>query len=179
MTRKLFSVMLAFLMIFAAERALAGNIGIGARYALVHMQQADDNTGMAGAFVRLGHGLLGLEGTIDYRSKDVGSGTTVKTWPVTASLLVRPLPIVFAGAGVGWYNTTVDFADDVLGNQTESTLGYQFGAGVQLPITPMVSLVGDARYHFVDYDFKDIPSNFDLNDADYYSLHGGLMVWLP
>jgi len=45
MIRKLFSVMLVFLMFFIADRAVAGGLGIGVRYALVHMQSSDDNTG--------------------------------------------------------------------------------------------------------------------------------------
>lgn len=179
MIRKLFSVMLVFLMFFIADRALAGGLGIGVRYALVHMQSSDDNTGMAGAFVRLGDGLIGLEGAVDHRTDEFAGGTDVRTWPITASLILRPLPIVFAAAGLGWYNTTVDYAGDALDDQTETNMGYQFGAGVQLPLVPMLSLVGDARYHFVDYDFDAVPSEFDFNDADYLSLHGGLLLSLP
>lgn len=179
MTRKVFSMALALLMIFAAQRALAGGLGIGARYALVHMQSSDNNVGMPGAFVRLGDGLFGLEGTVDYRTEDLTDGAKLKTWPVTASVLVRPIPIVFAGAGLGWYNTTVDYNSEILTNQTKSTLGYQFGGGVQLPLAPTLSLIADARYHFIDYDFNDIPSEFDFNDADYFSLHGGLLLTLP
>ena len=179
MIRKMFSLTLALLMIFVAERAFAGGMGIGVRYALVHMQSSDENVGMPGAFVRLGDGLFALEGTIDYRTEDLTGGVKVKTWPVTASLLVRPIPVIFAGAGLGWYNTTVDFNSDALDNQTKSTLGYQFGGGVQLPLAPTLSFVADARYHFIDYDFNDIPSDFDFNDADYFSLHGGLLLSLP
>lgn len=179
MTRKVFSLTLALLMIFIAQRALAGGLGIGARYALVHVQESDDNVGMPGVFVRLGDGFFGLEGTVDYRTEDFAGDVKVKTWPVTASLLVRPIPIVFAGAGLGWYNTTVDYNSAALDNQTESTLGYQFGGGVQLPIAPTLSFVADARYHFVDYEFDDVPSGFNFDDADYFSLHGGLLLTLP
>lgn len=179
MTRKVFSLTLALLMVFAAHRALAGGLGIGARYALVHMHSSDDNVGMPGAFVRLGDGLLGLEGTVDYRTEALTGGTKVKTWPITASVLLHPLPIVFAAAGLGWYNTTVDYPTGMLEDQTESTLGYQFGGGLQLPLAPTLNFVADARYNFIDYDFNSVPSDFNFNDADYLSLHGGLLLSLP
>jgi len=78
---------------------------------------------MAGAFVRLGDGLIGLEGAVDHRTDEFAGGTDVRTWPITASLIVRPLPIVFAAAGLGWYNTTVDYAGDALDDQTETNMG--------------------------------------------------------
>src|SRR5438477_4725109 len=47
---------------------------------------------------------------VAYRSESRDDGhLKVKQWPVTASLYLSPVPTLYAGGGVGWYHTTLDY----------------------------------------------------------------------
>jgi opacity protein-like surface antigen len=154
----------------------ASATGVGVRGALVNNTTTDENVRMVGAFGRLG-GVFAVEGAIDYRNEDAGLGTEVRTWPVTASLLFQPIPFLYGLAGVGWYNTTVEFPEFTgLDEETTTEFGYHAGVGTQLPIVPMISLVGDVRYNYVDYDFSEFADAVgDFEDGNYVSLNVGLM----
>jgi opacity protein-like surface antigen len=134
---------------------------------------------MLGAMLRLRGGVIGVEGVIDYRNEDIGADTDLKTWPVTASLMIYPIPVIYALGGIGWYNSTIDFPEgSLLEDQTDSQLGYHLGAGVELPVATSLSLTGDFRYHFVDYEFDEIPESIGNVDADALSLNGGVIIYL-
>ncbi|MBD3298509.1 MAG: outer membrane beta-barrel protein [candidate division Zixibacteria bacterium] len=178
MSRVFAACTVVFLVATVSATANAEGFGVGARVAVVQDDGTDNTRGMPGLFLRMGDGVFGVEGTIDYKSDDVGP-VDIRTWPVTVSVLVRPLPIVFAGAGLGWYNTTFDYNDPLIENTTESEIGYQLGAGVELPLTPQFELVGDLRYHFIDYDVTEDVSEFDFDNANYFSVHGGILFNIP
>src|SRR5262245_13931868 len=56
--------------------------------------------------------VLKAEIAAGYRSEEFADGALkTKTWPITASALVCPVPIVHADAGAGWYNTTFEYRD--------------------------------------------------------------------
>lgn len=155
-------------------------LGIGARYSNVNNQETDETTHMGGAMLRLRSKFLGLEGGVDYRNDDLGNDIDLKTWPVTASLLVFPLKHIYGVAGLGWYHTTLDFPDEsTFDDQTDSQLGYHLGAGVEVPVVPAVRLTGDVRWLFVDYEFDDIPDTFGNVDADAVAFNAGLLFYLP
>jgi opacity protein-like surface antigen len=135
---------------------------------------------MLGAFVRAGS-MFGVEGAVDYRNEDLGSGAELRTWPVTVSLIVAPIPLVYGVAGVGWYNTTLE-TPGLLGTseETSTDFGYHVGAGAQLPILPMLSLVGDVRYSYVDYDLDAFTSSVsEMEKGNYVSVNVGAMFQLP
>ena len=179
MARKTSILLVGLLTLMWAGYANASGIGIGAHYSNVHNQTTDENSSMLGAQVRLRSSIIGVEGAIDYRTDALGGGTELRSWPVSASLLIYPLPPVYALAGLGWYNTTIDFpSDSPYKNQTQSKLGYHFGAGLELPIAPMLKLMGDIRWQFVDYEFKDIPSSIGKVNADSYSINAGFLFYL-
>ena len=53
---------------------------------------------------------LSAEGGIAYRQDSFANGDLkLRTWPVTASLWVTPIPVLYAGGGVGWYRTSYDY----------------------------------------------------------------------
>ena len=160
----------------ASVNAQTPGLGIGGHYSWVRNQETEEGTSMIGAMLRLRGGLLGVEGAIDYKNEDMGGDVELKTWPVTASLMIYPLPVVYALGGLGWYNSTI--SSPLFDDQTDSQLGYHLGAGVEVPMAPTVSLTGDFRYHFVDYEFEDIPSTIGKVDADALSLNGGLIIYL-
>src|SRR5437016_10080102 len=54
--------------------------------------------------------LLDVELKGQYRKQEVlGGAADEHQWPITASLWLTPLRVVYAGAGVGWYHTTLDY----------------------------------------------------------------------
>lgn len=163
----------------AVAEAQTGGLGLGAHYSWVRNQDTEESSGMFGAMARLRGEVIGLEGAVDYRNEELGGDVELKTWPVTASLMIYPVPVAYALGGLGWYNSTIDFPDgSIFEDQTDTQLGYHLGAGVEVPMAPNFSLTGDFRYHFVDYEFDDIPSTIGNVDADAFSLNGGVIIYI-
>ncbi len=153
-------------------------LGIGAHYSWVRDQETEESSDMFGANVRLRGEIVGVEGAIDYRNDELGGDVELKSWPVSASLMIYPIPFAYGLAGLGWYNTTLDFPDGSLfEDQTDTQLGYHLGAGLEVPVASSVGLTGDFRYEFVDYEFDEIPDSFG-NKADALSLRGGIIFCL-
>jgi hypothetical protein len=145
--------------------------GLGPRAGLSKSGDSDAKF-MIGASARLKLGGFGVEGAIDYRSdKYLDDQLTVKQWPVSASVLLYPLPFVYGLAGAGWYNSTWKY--DLpnmpgLEDKTEQQMGYHIGAGVELPIIKP-TIAADIRYVFLDYDLSDLPAGTDV-EANYYTI---------
>jgi opacity protein-like surface antigen len=172
-------VLMGITMTTVPADAQSGGFGIGAHYSWVRNQDTEESSGMFGAMARLRGEVVGVEGAIDYRNEEMGGGVDLKTWPITASLMIYPVPVIYALGGLGWYNSTLDFPDGSLfEDQTDTQLGYHLGAGMELPVSPNLRLTGDFRYHFVDYEFDDIPSSIGNVDADAFSLNGGVLIYL-
>jgi opacity protein-like surface antigen len=95
---------------------------------------------------------LALEGSIDYRRNDFRPLTTIKTYPVQASLLgyVMQGGVVspFLLSGIGWYYTLVKgpfgFSD------TTSRFGLHIGAGLEVKLKKSLSLDGTYRYVWLE-----------------------------
>ncbi|HUU44934.1 MAG TPA: outer membrane beta-barrel protein [Acidobacteriota bacterium] len=179
MARKTTSLLVGLFALLWGGHASGAGLGLGAHYSVIHSQSTDDNSSMLGAQVRLRGAVIGVEGAIDYRNEELGNDIELKSWPVSVSLLVYPIPSIYALAGLAWYNTTLDFpANSAYDDDTQSALGYQFGAGVELPVAPKLKLTGDIRWQFIDYEFDDIPSSIGKVDADSYSLNVGVLLYL-
>jgi len=162
----------------AASVAFSG-FGLGGRYAFVNNQDTDESSHMLGALARARGKFLGLEAAVDYRNEEFGNDIDLKTWPATASLLVLPIAPVYALVGLGLYNTTIDFPDDsAFDDETQTELGYHLGAGAEILLNDAVSATGDVRWHFVDYEFEDIPSSVGEVDADVFTVNLGLIFYL-
>jgi len=122
--------------------------------------------------------VLGVEASINYRQETyLNDVITVQSWPVMVTGLIYPFPIVYVAMGVGWYNLTFDYNQDklpLLKDETAQRYGWHFGSGVELPISLNFKLVGDTRFVFLDYDFKEIPGSNDLNSNFYIASIGFL-----
>ncbi|MGQ0720447.1 MAG: outer membrane protein [Candidatus Eiseniibacteriota bacterium] len=167
-------------LLVASQAPPADALGLGARGAWVDRTDAEESSRMLGAFVRTG-GMIGIEGAVDYRNEDLGSGAEMRTWPVTVSLIASPIPFLYGLAGVGWYNTTIE-APALLGSneETSTDFGYHIGAGAQLPVMPALSLVGDVRYAYVDYEFEEFTgSASELEKGSSVSVNIGAMLQIP
>ncbi len=124
---------------------------------------------------------IGIEGAISYKSEEYfGDDVSVRIWPITVTGLIYPVPAIYGGLGVGWYNTTIDY-DDALGIEDETTqeFGWHLEAGVELPASSNFIIFGDIKYVFLDYDLADLPevADDDVN-ADFYAITFGVLFRL-
>ncbi len=149
--------------------------GIGPRGGYYKVQDAETGKMYVGASARLKLAALGFEGAIDYRSEEYAGGNVkITSLPVSASVLLYPLPIVYGIAGFGWYNSTIEYSSSIPGmlsqqSETEQQIGYHFGGGVELPLSSAMSIAADIRYVYLDYQF-DSTSNGQKVKSDFYAI---------
>jgi hypothetical protein len=121
--------------------------------------------------------MLKAEGAIGYRQDSFAGGDVkVKQWPVTASLWLAPLPSVYAGGGLGWYRTTLDYAETLpIKDSTDLHMGVHLGGGVGMSIAPKLGLDLNGRYIFMQHDNNNVQAPTTFN-PDYWSLALGLVI---
>lgn len=139
---------------------------------------AGDATGSGGLALRAALlPFLKLEGAVSYRQDSfVGGDVKVRQWPLTASAWFAPLPMVYAGGGVGWYKTTIDFRDNtLLKDATSQKLGVHLGGGVNVPLAPKLALDLNGRYIFMQKNEAtlQVPTTFN---PDFWNLALGLSI---
>jgi opacity protein-like surface antigen len=146
---------------------------IGPRAVYSTPKDADKGQWAPGAQARLHlSSVFGVEASIDYLKNDFGPLTTVKTYPVQASLLAYIIPggVVspFLLGGVGWYYTQVDgpasFSD------TTSRFGLHAGAGLEVMLNKSLSLDGTYRYVWLENIASRDENALDKNYEDSGSL---------
>jgi len=154
-------------------------LALGARYAHVTNRHTDEGAHMGGVVARARSEFLGLEGAVDYRSEELNLSTDLRTWPVTVSFLVYPLRQFYGLAGLGWYNSTIDFEAGIpYEDRTQTEVGYHLGLGFEAPLSQSARLTGDVRYQFIDYEFEEIPESIGEVDADAFALNLGVLFYL-
>ncbi|NOT33163.1 MAG: outer membrane beta-barrel protein [Candidatus Eisenbacteria bacterium] len=131
---------------------------------------------LVGLALRQNFGPITPEIGITYRTEERFDGVLrQRMWPVTASLWLTPIPVLYAGAGVGWYYTTFDFDQDrvpLLQDETRQDFGVHVGGGLRFPIAPAATLDVHGRYVMMqDQDSRLVPETFD---PDFWSLSAGL-----
>ena len=161
------------------------NVYLGPHLGIQKSQDAKDANYLVGATLRAKlMPVLGVEGDIGYRQEKYGSDDlSVRSWPLTVTGLIYPLPIIYGGLGAGWYNTTFDYADRYndagVDDKTTQKFGWHLAAGNEIPASPRVNLFGDVRYVFIDYNVKDLPDAvLDGVNADFYSINFGILFRL-
>lgn len=97
-------------------------------------------------------------------------------WPLTASLWVSPIPTLYAGGGVGWYHTTIQYPSALgLADQTTQKFGVHLGGGFSIPLLPAIaSLDLNGRYVFLERQASQLPPN--QFDPDFWSVSAGLAI---
>jgi hypothetical protein len=115
---------------------------------------------------------LSAEGGISYRQESYANGD-VRMWPVTASLWLTPVPMLYAGGGVGWYRTSYDFQSATgIADVTTSRAGVP-GGGMRSR-SPSIGLDLNARYIFMQEDNTvQLPTQFN---PDFWSTTVGLAI---
>lgn len=165
-------------------QANAQSIAIGPQVGYQKARDADEGNIMGGAALRFKlTPALGVEASINYRQeKFANDALTVRSWPVMATGLIYPLPIVYGAIGFGWYNTTFDYDQSKspfqsVDDETKQKVGWHFGGGVELPVGATSKFTADIRYVFLDYEFKQLPGSGDLN-GDFYVITAGFLFGL-
>lgn len=112
---------------------------------------------------------------VSYRREEYYDGALEATMvPITASLLLRPVPMLHADAGAGWYHTKYDYRNPLLPNETKQDFGVHVGGGLQIPVAPRAAVDLTGRYVFLeDQESRLIPSTFN---PDYWSMSLGLAL---
>lgn len=96
-----------------------------------------------------------------YRSETRDAGMLkVKQWPITTSLWLTPISALYAGGGVGYYHTTLQYDQSLaLSNETSRKFGVHLGGGIRLPLGPTAALDLNGRYVFLDQQRSQLPPN--------------------
>lgn len=119
------------------------------------------------------------EGAIGYRQDSFADGDLkARQWPLTASAWFTLLPSVYAGGGIGWYRTTLDYADNLpYEDETSMQTGLHVGGGLSLPMGTGFGLDLNGRYIFMQGDNNNVqlPTTFN---PDFWSLSLGLVFKL-
>jgi hypothetical protein len=138
----------------------------------------DAKSDIYGGLAVRGGMLPGLEAEVGvaYRSESRLNGDLkVRQWPVTASLWVTALPVIYAGGGAGWYHTTLDYADTLpLESETHSRFGLHLGGGLDIPLGPAAAIDLNGRYVFLETEQSQLPPN--EWDPDFWSTTLGLAI---
>ena len=111
---------------------------------------------------------------VAYRQEERLAGNLdVRMWPVTASLWLAPTPAIYAGGGVGWYHTTLDFDESLLiDDETQQKFGVHLGGGLGVPLGPSLGIDLNGRYVFLEKEESALPpAEFD---PDFWSTTLGL-----
>jgi hypothetical protein len=119
---------------------------------------------------------ISAEGGIAYRQESFASDDLkVRMWPVTASLWLTPVPMLYAGGGLGWYHTTYDYQGTLpLPDTTTRNVGVHLGGGVAVPLAPGFGLDLNGRYIFMQGDNGvQFPTQFN---PDFWSTSVGLAI---
>lgn len=116
---------------------------------------------------------------VSYRSESTDNGLLqVRMWPVTTSLWFAPVPMLYAGGGVGLYSVTYDYNQTVLGSaiqdETKQQFGVHLGGGLRVPLAPVAAVDLNARYVMMrDQQSHLVPDHFQ---PDYLNMAVGLAL---
>jgi len=142
-------------------------LSIGPRATYATPKDADDGAWAPGAQFKLHlSSVFGLEGSIDYLKNDFGPLTTIKTYPVQASLLAyltpgsAVSPYLLGGAGLYYskVNGPLGYENDT------SRFGLHAGAGLEVMLGKSLSLDGAYRYVWLE---SIMSHDADALDKDY------------
>ncbi len=157
MNKKIFFAVVAIFSLWIVPLAFGaegGKVGLGARMGLYKSNDAEGHKFYGGVQARWRFfPALSLEGSIDYRAQEsYPGGRKITSYPILASALFYPMPDAKASpyllAGLGWYYSKVE---DQSGSNTTHTPGMHVGAGLDIPLSPLMVLNADFRYYFLDF----------------------------
>lgn len=101
--------------------------------------------------------VLAIEGTLGGYTADVGSNE-VSVVPLTFGVrLVLPHPFIepYVGAGLGFYNASLDEPSSGI-NDTDTAFGGYFGVGMDAWLNQRIALNFEGRYHMAEPTFNGV-----------------------
>lgn len=156
----------------------AQSLSIGPQVAYIKTSDAEKGVFMPAGAVRLNLGGLAIEGSIGYKSEEFADGVVKATsYPIMATAMLKLLPLIHVEAGLGWYNTKIEYSGilSALPSETQKEVGYHAGAGIELDLGSAL-ITGDLRYVIMG-KIKDLKINKELK-SDFIAIYGGLMFKL-
>jgi len=130
--------------------------------------------------VALRNGLLPrtqAEIQVGYRSEKYefgGESFDLRTIPVTLSVWASPVPMLYAGGGIGTYFQAVEYQDNLYPASNENEFGAHLGGGLRFSMTPMVGVDLQGRYVFMGEKSTELASgNFD---PSFWMLSAGVAI---
>jgi len=161
-------------------------VGISAAHAAeivpsIGVTRASDGSGETKTFYGLAlrgnlAPMLKHEMAAGYRSEEYFDGDLKVTMvPVTASIWLTPVPVIYAGGGVGLYVTTLSYRDALLVPDTSKLkFGAHLGGGLSFPLAPMVAVDLNSRYVFIEEQATALTQG--NVDPDYWSTSVGIAI---
>ncbi len=121
--------------------------------------------------------MLKHETAIGYRSEEVsGFGGVMKmtTVPMTESVWFAPIPMLYAGGGVGMYFSSLTYENVPVPNTSDRQFGYHVGGGINVPLAPMIGVDLHSRYVFMN----EVPTGLPQGnlDPDFWSTSVGIAI---
>lgn len=179
------AIPLAFLAVAAlAAPAAAGltHLSVGPHVGWSRTTESDESGPSFGLAARLKLlEFLAAELAVDHHQEDVEGGGEIKTIPIQLSGLLYVLPFLHGTIGVGWYNVdaTLDAVGGRLGNIDDSATdaGLHLGGGLDIHLSPRLSLTGELRYVFLGYKLGEAADAVKV-DADFSTISAGLQFFL-
>lgn len=115
---------------------------------------------------------------VAHRSEELsflGQTMTMRTIPVTTSLWVSPVPMLYAGGGVGIYAQAVEYGNNLYPASNDTQFGVHLGGGMRYPLTPMVGLDLQGRYVFLGEESSQLSSGGNF-DPSFWSVSAGVAL---
>jgi hypothetical protein len=177
--KKIFFTLLAIMLSYSALNAQS--ISLGPQLGYVKATDADDPTYILGAALRVKFaGFLGAELSGAYKKEEYANGLVkVHTYPILVTGLLHFIPPFYAAAGIGWYNTKIQFDKTInIPDQNDSQIGYHIGGGVELALGRLI-LTGDIKYIFLNLDLANL-SKSKIKDlkSDFMVISVGALIQL-
>jgi len=172
------ALLLLALVLIGVQAARAAGGQIVPSVGMTRPVDGDDQTKISGGLALRGNLMPFLMAEIgaSYRNDEYfGGDLDVRQWPITASLYVKPISQIYAGAGAGWYHTTLHYAESTgIANSTTEKFGVHVGGGLQIPIAPVAAVDLSGRYVFMEKQESPlIPEKFN---PDFWTTSIGLAI---
>ncbi len=124
---------------------------------------------IVGVGARFKYNFIGVELGARYKSEQYNNDVVwVKSWPVSASVLLYPFQWLYASAGVGYYDLYLDYNQSYeqladFGNESKQRWGTHAGLGIEMQISKTSILAVEVQYSKIDYGFRTFPGSSDIN----------------
>lgn len=114
---------------------------------------------------------------VGYRSETyqfMGQSFDMKTIPVTLSLWASPVPMLYAGGGVGAYAQAVEYGNNLYPASNKTQFGAHVGGGLRFPLAPVAALDLQGRYVMLGQQANAITTG--KFDPSFWTLSAGIAI---